>query len=163
MNVNTFLSNLESDGWIINREVINQANVKIEQDALNKIKGAPKEFLDFILSFTSCANKKDTIWFLSYRDYVNDEEIAFPWNEFENQSLESADSDEELLIDIKTYWASHIPFLMSVQDGYSYISICISQDNYGKIYMGREPEYEDSSCIAENLSVFFQSFFDIQW
>jgi hypothetical protein len=48
---------------------------------------------------------------------------------------------------------------MSVHDGYSYISICISKENYGKIYQGIEPEYEESTCIADNINDFFKSFF----
>ena len=158
MNANDFLLKLSMNDWIVNRESVNPTDVEINPEALDRINKAPKEFLDFILSFTSCANEEDTIWFLSYKDYIDDEDIAFPWNEFQNQSIDSADSDNELLEEINTYWGSHIPFLMSVEDGYSYISICISHENYGKIFMGREPEYEDSSCIAENLSSFWESF-----
>jgi hypothetical protein len=163
MEANDFLSKLTLNGWIVNREPINPMNVEINIEALDRIKKSPKEFYDFITSFSSCANKEDTIWFMSYQDYIDDDEIAFPWNEFQNQSIDAANSDDKLLKEITTYWDSHIPFLMSVENGYSYISICISHENYGKIFMGREPEYEESSCIAENFLSFLESFFEIQF
>jgi hypothetical protein len=163
MNTNDFLSKLILNGWAVDKEPINPMNVEISLDTLNKIKRTPNEFFNFITSFSSCTNKEDTIWFMSYQDYIDDDEIPFPWNEFQNQSIDAAMSDDKLLKGIKAYWDFHIPFLMSVENGYSYISICISPENFGKIFMGREPEYEDSSCIAENFMSFLESFFEIRF
>ena len=46
---------------------------------------------------------------------------------------------------IRQFWDNHIPILMSVKDGYRYLSIDLSPENYGKIYYGVEPEFEESA------------------
>ncbi len=47
---------------------------------------------------------------------------------------------------------------MSVKGEYSYIAICVNNENYGKIYHGYEPEYEIPELIADNLPSFFNKF-----
>lgn len=160
INVDIFISQLERNEWIINGKKIIPSDYVLNAEALLKIEKAPSNFKKFICSFTSCANKQDTIWFLSYADYIDDEDIDFPWNEFEKQSLEAADEDEELMEEISLFWKKQIPFLISVRDSYSYISLCIEDDNYGKIYYGCEPEYEESILIANSLEEFFSNYID---
>ena len=53
--------------------------------------------------------------------------------------------DAEACDMIRLFWDSHIPILMSVKDGYQYLCIDLSPENYGKIYYGVEPEFEDSA------------------
>ena len=45
----------------------------------------------------------------------------------------------------ETYQKYYVPILMSVKDGYQYLCIDLSPENYGKIYYGVEPEFEDSA------------------
>ena len=66
-------------------------------------------------------------------------------NEFELMGLEALADDKESCDMIRLFWDSHIPILMSVKDGYQYLCIDLSPENYGKIYYGVEPEFEDSA------------------
>lgn len=59
--------------------------------------------------------------------------------------LEALADDKESCDMIRLFWDSHIPILMSVKDGYQYLCIDLSPKNYGKIYYGVEPEFEDSA------------------
>ena len=76
---------------------------------------------------------------------VRDSDSGFRWNEFELMGLEALADDKESCDMIRLFWDSHIPILMSVKDGYQYLCIDLSPENYGKIYYGVEPEFEDSA------------------
>ena len=97
------------------------------------------------------------IWFLSYQDFSKNDENSFSWNEFECQSIDSA-LDEEMLSDIKSFWDKHLPILMSVKNGYSYVAIGIGEFNNGKIFYGTEPEYEDVAIIANSFYEFKEKY-----
>ena len=46
---------------------------------------------------------------------------------------------------IRQFWDNHIPILMSVKMDTNNLCIDLSPENYGKIYYGVEPEFEDSA------------------
>ncbi|MGO4294323.1 hypothetical protein [Chitinophaga sp. RAB17] len=149
----TFIESLSKQGWDI------QLNTEDLKRVINeRVNNTSEDFKNFITSFDICANKEDNTWFLSYRDYDNKTDSAFPWNEFEEQSLQSAERDS--MDAIKKFWESHLPFLMSVKNGYQYVAIGIGEENAGKIYYGREPEYEEAILIAESFSVFSAYYID---
>ncbi len=156
MNNTKFLKQLTNKDWIIDSTPLITTSIPIDPLAKKRIDKAPKEFNDFICSFSECTSKEETIWILSYQDYQNGYDVAHPWNKYENESIEY--SDESMHDDIHTFWENHIPFVMSVSGAYSYIAICINKENYGKIYQGFEPEYEEVTLIASNLSDFFEKF-----
>ena len=145
--------------WDIVQEKISITDITLDQTAIDRLKNAPQEFIDFICSYSQLINKDETTWFLSYKDYIkSDDDTDFSWNDFEQQSIECADDDNDLLHEINNYWTTHIPFIISVDGEYQYIAIGTGKNNLGKIFHGIEPEYEDSTCIANNLSEFLTSF-----
>ncbi len=148
-----FFEELRALGWQIQR---NDKSVAWESLASGRLVNAPDELRDFISYCSICANPDDTVWFLSPSDYVDGADIAFPWNEFENQSKQYADKEELEKIDI--FWKTHIPFLFSVKNGYSYLAYTLEGNNKGKIVCGYEPTYEEVSFIAESLDEFKQEF-----
>ena len=153
-----FFEKMKNIGWNVSSEKISLKNVNIDRRAIARLAKAPKEFIDFISSYSTLNNAEDDIWFLSYQDYINDDKEFFAWNEFEQQSIKYADDDTDILEDINFYWQEQLPFAMSVRGEYSYLSIGVGKDNLGKIFHGIEPEYEDSTCIANNFNEFLSSF-----
>ena len=63
-----------------------------------------------------------------------------------------------MLSDIKSFWDKHLPILMSVKNGYSYVAIGIGEFNNGKIFYGTEPEYEDVAIIANSFYEFKEKY-----
>lgn len=53
--------------------------------------------------------------------------------------------------DITSYWNNNLPIIMSVDGEYSYYAINIES---GNVVIGYEPEYEDSSVVAEDFNTF---------
>lgn len=119
-----------------------------------KIKELPPDYLDFLNSFGEFHNLEDTAWFLMYEDYLGTSESSFAWNEFEKQSLEAAldQEDEER---VKEFWGKHLPIFISVKDGYSFIALSLLEGQAGAVVVGREPEYEETSVICDDLEGFF--------
>jgi len=63
-----------------------------------------------------------------------------------------------MLSDIKSFWDKHLPILMSVKNGYSYVAIGIGEFNNGRIFYGTEPEYEDVAIIANSFYEFKEKY-----
>ena len=87
------------------------------------------------------------------KDYYEQSENAFQWNEWERISLESAEDDEEWKKEISAFWDVHFPIAMSVKDGYSYYAM--SMEN-GAIVYGCEPEFEECETVAECFDDFME-------
>lgn len=145
--LNQFLSWAENHHWHITIRTDN-ANLPAEITSRYSV---PPEWLGFIENFTCCSNSADTKWFLIFEDFSADS--AFRWNEFELQSLESADSDTDLKNQITSYWNKHLPIILCVDGEYAYYAIDTDNRN---IVFGCEPEYEDPVLIADNLEQFLQ-------
>lgn len=150
-----FIQLLSQQGWDIqpNTDTSDRGNLTNE-----RANNAPEEFIDFMKLFDVCSNKTDDTWFLSYNDYNNQTYSAFPWNEFEQQSLDAAEADQ--IDDVKQFWERHLPILMSVKNGYQYIAIGIGEAHANKIFYGCEPEYEEVVLIADSFAAFKQHYID---
>lgn len=151
-----FLEALKALQWNISTDKLPD-NFRVEDIANGRMQYTPKEFQEFINLFSMCANREDTVWFLSAKDYQNTDESAFAWNEFEKQSLEYAENDNERN-KVSEFWKTHLPFLISVKNGYEYLAIGIAKHNLGNIYRGYEPIYEETELIASSFSEFKQQY-----
>jgi len=159
MDTNTFLNRLTDLKWTVDFTTVNRPAISLPSLATKRLAKAPKEFIEFISSFSEALSQDETEWFLSYKDYKQEYgkvDDAFVWNTFEMDSLAYADKD--MKAEIEEFWNNYIPFFMSVKGEYSYIAICVNNENYGKIYHGYEPEYEIPELIADNLPSFFNKF-----
>ena len=128
----------------------------LPDDVLNRYKEIPKAYLEFLKIFRECVSPDEKTWFLCEDDYEN-MTSAFKWNEFEIIGLEAAreDSDEEWEKEIKEWWDSHFPIIISVKNGYAFYAIDMSTDT-GEIVYGIEPEFEETEKVAENIQDFFR-------
>lgn len=144
-----FIQLLSQLGWNIQ---LNKDTSDIDNLTNERANNAPEEFMDFMKLFDVCTNKTDDTWFLSYKDYNNQTDSAFPWNEFEQQSLDIVETDQ--IGAVKQFWESHLPILMSVKNGYRYVAIGIGKEHANKIFYGSEPEYEEAILIANSFAEF---------
>ncbi len=112
----------------------------------------PKDYLEFLKSFESIHNPEETVWFNSINDFNEKSNSDFKWNEFENLSREWSEDDEEELKIIDKFWNEHIPILMSVKNQYEFLAINITKSNYGKIFHGKEPEFENVSEYCKDFN-----------
>ena len=150
-----YINYLKSNGWIFkeNTAPLNRENTK--KFANGRLQKADNIFFDFINKYKVLANEKDDVWYISIHEYSSSiaNENEFTWNNFENESLEYADSDEEKK-EIISFWDNHFPFLFSVKNGYAYIALVLAGDDKGKIILGREPEYENVEIISASFEAF---------
>ena len=156
MNHEEFIDKLESKGWNVQR---NQVDADYSQNEVaGKLDKSPVELKQFINSFNLLANPEDNIWFLSLQDYLKENNgDGFAWNEFELQSLEAAEDEEEIAA-IKAFWNAHLPFMLSVKNGYAYCAVVLDGADKGKIVIGNEPMYEETTVVAAVLNEFFDVF-----
>ncbi len=159
MNSKEFIEKLKTLGWTLKSNV--PSDVYTPNDIINRIElNAQPEFLEFINQFEILANNEDNIWFLSVKDYSKDNlGEGFSWNEFELQSLEAADENQR--DNILQFWKMHLPFLMGVKSGYAYVALVLVGPDKGSIVAGNEPEYEETTKIAESLEEFFDIYIPI--
>ena len=153
MDAKDFLIRLEQSGWVI---VPNSAKTpRLHEISVEKLKFAGGNFEKLITSYFSCSNLSDDVWFLSWADFSGESDSSFLWNEFEIQSLDAA-MNELQRNQVTKFWSQHIPFLISVRSGYSYIAISIEESTFGKIVLGNEPEYEETIMLSDSLEDFFK-------
>jgi hypothetical protein len=160
MKCNDFIKELLNFKW-----QFEPAKENLEVDLKNNIDGkfskVTNDFLLFINSFTLLANEDDNAWFIPLEDYLNKDEVeGFAWNEFEMESLEYAEDDSQVKV-IKNFWNNHLPFFMSVKNGYTYIAVVLDGESKGSIVSGNEPEYENTTKIASSLNDFFDKYIKV--
>ena len=144
---------LKENDWIVELNT-NKFDYK-ENSILNKYNDIPITFINILKEYSNISSKDDTTWFICEKDYLDESEDAFRWNEFELMSLEAAEEDEKWKIEIKDWWRKKLPFIMSVSGGYSYYAIDL-EENKGTIIFGREPEFEDAIVVAKNFDEFIE-------
>ena len=121
---------------------------ELSSDLQNRYSELPADYQEFLQRFQTITNESDNVWFNSIEDFNGDSNSEFRWNEFELMGLETFDDDEEETEIIRCFWDTHVPIALSVKDGYRYFSIDLSSENYGKIYCGVEPEFEESAELV---------------
>ncbi len=142
--LNRFVAWLENNNW----NIITNSDTMDLPDTIQKRYQIPKQWYDFISNLQMCENSSSTKWFLTAKDYLPQEQ-GFQWNEFEMQSLEYCDDENDII----SYWDKHLPIFLSVDGEYSYYAINIEN---GNVVAGYEPEYEDSTVIAEDFNSFIE-------
>ena len=142
-----FVKWAEENKWDI---ILNPEKVDLPEEIKNRY-NIPKQWYDFISMFKKCENQSATKCFLTPYDYLPHEEDykGFRWNEFEILSLEWNDNDSSII----SYWDCHLPIVLSVDGEYSYYAINTVN---GNIVEGYEPEFEDSSVVADDFNTFIR-------
>ncbi|MBL1409908.1 hypothetical protein [Sphingobacterium faecale] len=131
--------------------------VRLSEQFLGRYPKLPREYADFVESFSLLSNKSDTTWFNSAGDFNGKEEGGFRWDEFEQQSLVAFDGDTVGQEQVRDFWNHHIPIVLSVKNGYSHFSMGVGDHNLGKIYFGEEPDYEEVEWVADSFLAFMEA------
>lgn len=152
-----FIDFLKQKEWNISQLSVNK-EIDFNKLANGRLLKVPEDIKNFVQSFEVLANKEDNIWFLSLKDYESNPDAAFPWNEFEKQSLDSVDDDRQN--DVVEFWSSHLPIIMTVKNGYQYVAVGIGENNKGEIFYGSEPEYEEAVLIAKSFLEFKEKYLE---
>lgn len=117
----------------------------------------PGEFRDMAEEMSLICSPDETAWILTEADFAGRSGSAFVWNECEQQSLESAGSDQEMKTAIVEFWDNHLPVLFATKSGYAYFAL--AKDDLA-VVCGEEPEYEETTPIAPSLTAFLQMIVD---
>ncbi|WP_349854661.1 SMI1/KNR4 family protein [Bacteroides cellulosilyticus] len=129
---------------------------ELSQAFIQRYPNLPADYLAFLQEYTLICNKDETSWFNGIEDFNEENDTAFRWNEFEMMGIEEFEDDEDEKEAIRNFWDTHLPIALSVKGGYQYLCIDLSADNFGRIYYGAEPEFEDSAeYVCENLGELF--------
>ena len=137
------------NGWDITKKSGLQLN--LDSSIIARYKEIPNEYLEFLSVVEQCVTPNEMTWFICENEFNNGSETEFKWNEYELLSLEAAMDDAVWKSEITTWWDNHLPIVMSVDGGYSFYAIDLSN---GAIVRGYEPEFEEVDKIADNLEEF---------
>ena len=154
--IEEFTEFLKEKGWKIEKN--NEKGDSASNTILSGYGELPTTFIELIENYKSIISGEDTKWFLCINDYNGESEYAFKWNEFELMSLEAATGDEEWENEIKDWWRTKLPFMLSVSSDYSYYAI--DTEKGGAIVNGWAPEFEETTEVAENFEVFLRKIMD---
>lgn len=145
------LACLKNQGWKIEMNMEN--GCVLPDEISSRYKNIAPHWYDLISGLNVLMSEDETTWFLCCKDFCEQGENAFQWNEWEKISLESAEDDEEWKKEISAFWDTHFPIVMSVKDGYSYYAMSMED---GAIVYGCEPEFEECETVAECFDDFMK-------
>ena len=148
MILNDFIVWAEQNGWQIEQSSEPAELPEVIADRYP----APAVWQEFIAPLRKCSNATDTVWFLTYPDYQQQEQ-GFQWNEFEKQSMEAAGGDHEQQAAVTAFWNYHLPIVLNVAGDYTYYAI---DTQFGSVVCGTAPEYEEPHVAAESFPAFIR-------
>ena len=111
----------------------------------------PAEYIQFLEQVRCCVNAAGTAWLLTQEDYIGTSDLAFRWNGFEVMSLEAAGNDSDLANSVTRFLECHLPIAMSTKSGYAFLALSLMTEDYGRVVMGREPEFEDIVAVCDSF------------
>lgn len=154
--VNSLARTLSHSGWsVIQNPGERRESLPIHIAARYPI--IPASLTLLLSSFQAIVSPDEKSWFLCCPDYNESGQSAYRWNEWEILALEATGSDRKWQTEIKRFWDSHLPFFLSVGQGYAFFAIRLSD---GAVVMGREPEFEETTEIAKSFDDFLRHFFE---
>lgn len=151
MPFENYVDKLASAGWKLERE---PSRLELSDTVRERYPGLPPDIEEFLCNIRLLTNQSETAWFLTSADFNGLSESAFAWDEFERISLESAEDDPDSQSEIRQFWNSHIPVLLSVKAGYSYFALKVEGEGAGRVVHGFEPEFEDAAVESASFEEF---------
>ena len=150
--LDSYLELLKTEGW--NVELKQDGGVNLSESFTTRYPRSPEDYVKFLARVASCANAADNCWFICTDDYNGSSDAAFAWNEFEQIEAESAEGEDEALVEIHTFWDRHLPFMLSVGGDYAYLALVVSGDKYGSVVDGYGPDFEGVTEVASSFEEF---------
>ncbi|OUS71086.1 SMI1/KNR4 family protein [Paenibacillus sp. MY03] len=151
--IGEFMIWANENNWDITEKSGHQLN--LDSSIISRYHEIPNEYLDFLSVVKKCTTPDEMTWFISEDEFNNSLDTEFKWNEFELLSLESAMDDDRLKSEITAWWDNYLPIVMSVNGGYSFYAIDLTNEK-GAIVRGYEPEFEEVEKVANSLDEFFE-------
>jgi hypothetical protein len=118
----------------------------------------PKSLTAFLAGMSVCVDASESEWFLCEDDFAGGSGSAFPWDAWERLSLKAGIDDDRFTAQVRAFWDAHLPFFLSVRDGYAYFAVRTATDGFGQVVAGREPEFDEPSKVAETFTDFLRLF-----
>jgi hypothetical protein len=143
---------MKEQGWTVVKR--RKRTLRLPPEVAARHPKIPPALTEFLGSLSSCENDTQTAWFLCEGDYAGTSGAAFKWDEWERMSLEAAADDSRLADAVRGFWDEHLPFLLSVRDGYAYFAVRTAGEGFGRVVAGREPEFEETSEVARTFEEF---------
>lgn len=150
----TPLEELRAAGWHV--EVASEP-VRLPVDIESRYPDIPPDLRHLLVSLARCSNPDDTAWLLCAPELTGTSGSAFAWNECELMSLSGVAGDSTEEAKVRGYWNDHFPFLLSVKSGYAYFAVSLSGATKGRVVHGCEPEFEESSVVADSFAQFLDA------
>lgn len=113
-------------------------------------------FRTWATSFGCLSSNDEAVWFLSAGDYTDSQDDAFSWAEFEIISRDAAQTEAQSAA-VSRFWDRHLPILLSVRGGYSYVAIVTSGVGLGEVVFGTEPLFEETTLLADDFAGFLDA------
>ncbi|RJE87051.1 SMI1/KNR4 family protein [Paenibacillus sp. 1011MAR3C5] len=146
--ISEFISWANENGWDISPK--SDVQLRLDSSVTTRYKTIPNEYVDFLSMVEKCISPNEKTWFICEDEFNNSADDAFRWNEFELLSLEAAADDRNWQSEITSWWDHYLPIVMSVDGGYSFFAIDLTNDK-GVIVRGYEPEFEEVEKAADSL------------
>jgi len=151
--IGKFIVWAKENGWDIAEK--SEFHLNLNSSLVSRYQEIPNEYLNFLSVVEKCITPNENTWFICEDEFNNSSDSAFKWNEYELLSLEAAMDDPIWKSEITTWWDNHLPIVMSVDGGYSFYAIDLTNDR-GAIVRGYEPEFEETEKVASTLDEFFE-------
>ncbi|GAB6930779.1 hypothetical protein JCM10914A_47620 [Paenibacillus sp. JCM 10914] len=151
--INEFIIWAKENGWAVTQNP--DIRLNLNGGLLSRYKAIPNEYLGFLSVVKQCITPSEKTWFLCEDEYNHNADHAFQWNEFEILSLEAAMDDHLWKSEITAWWDHYLPIVMSVDGGYSFYAIDLTNET-GAIVRGCEPEFEEVEKVAPHFEKFIE-------
>jgi hypothetical protein len=149
------LQRLRQRGWAVTERPAQP--LRLPPDVARRHPEVPEPLTTFLGGLSACEEADQKAWFLCEADYAGTSGSAFRWDEWERMSLDAAEGNARLVAAVRAFWDAHLPFLLSVRDGYAYHAIRTAPEGFGQVVAAREPEFEEASVVAGSFGEFLSS------
>ena len=149
--VHPILDRLRQAGWTVG---VTERALALPRAVAQRYPKIPDEAAVILSQLDVCVSPDEKSWVLGASDYAGTGGAAFRWNEWEELSLDAAGEHDKWRDAIRRFWDAHFPFFMSVATGYEYAAIRVVDPGFGGVVQGREPEFEETTTVAEDLVAF---------
>ena len=146
--VEAFLKYAEKNGWILEKNGSGKYHLP---EIYHKKIG---DFEKIISEYKCIRNKDNTTFFVLGETLCDETETSqgFSWDTFKKISLGACDGENEVN-EVKQWWDSHFPVVMSVACGYEFYSLNTLN---GSVEWSCEPMFEEAVKAADSLDDFFE-------
>jgi len=153
--IESFVAAAKSKQWQIS--LGDPQDVELPDAITNRYARIPEDYLEFLSRTSLCCNQPSNAWFFCVDDYKRRDEEGWHWNDYEKMSLDVCDGDEELAEDIEEFWNDHFPIAYAVHSGHAYLALSVSPDDFGAVFYGYGPEFEEASRVCDTFPDFLSN------